>query len=93
MFMGIGFAAKKLFFACMAGPIYTVHQKYIYSLYEENINENHHQENINDDHHQNKESRITSQNYNKITNRKHYRRGRKCKNKSKRNQKKKRRRF
>ena len=46
----------------------------------------------NEDHHQNEERRITSQNYNNITNRKHYRRGRKCKNKSKRNQKKKRRR-
>ena len=63
---------------------------FVTSLYEENINENHHQENINEDHHQeninedhhqNEESRITSQNYNNITNRKHYRRGRKCKNK------------
>ena len=75
---------------------------YVTSLYEENINEDHHQENINEDHHQeninvdhhqNEKGRITSQNYNNITNRKHYRRGRKCKNKSKRNQKKKTRRH
>ena len=28
MFLGIGFAAKKLIFACLAVIIYTVHHKY-----------------------------------------------------------------